>query len=46
MGWFRFVAEPPATPKGVAKLPQVSKVGVHYNTKWARRPMAPRPWSH
>ncbi len=40
MGWFRFVAEPPSTPKGVVKRPQVSKVGVHYNTKWARRPMA------
>jgi len=40
VGWLKFVAQPPATPKGVKKLDKQPRIGVHYDTAWAHRPVA------
>ena len=40
MKWLRFIAEPPATPRGVERRLQRPTTGVHYDTRWARRPLA------
>jgi len=36
----KYITEPPATPKGVARRPEQPKTGVYYDTEWAHRPMA------
>ena len=40
MGWLKFVTKPPATPKGVTRLEEPPKTGVHYDTAWAHSPAA------
>jgi 1-acyl-sn-glycerol-3-phosphate acyltransferase len=40
MNWLRFIAEPPATPRGIEKREKVPTTGVHYDTRWARTPLA------
>lgn len=35
MRWLRFIADPPATPKGVAKRHRTPTTGVYYDTEWA-----------
>lgn len=36
MGWLRFIATPPATPRGVEKVRSEPTTGVQYDTAWAR----------
>ncbi len=38
--WLRFIANTPATPKGVDRQPNVSTTGVYYDTEWANRPLS------
>jgi 1-acyl-sn-glycerol-3-phosphate acyltransferase len=40
MDWLRFVLDSPATPRGVARRPQRSTTGVHYDTEWVHSPTA------
>lgn len=39
-GWFRFITNPPSTPKGVEKPEKTPTTGVYYDTEWAHRPVA------
>ena len=36
LGWFRFIADPPSTPRGVVKRAKAPKHGVYYDSDWAR----------
>ncbi len=40
MDWLRFITESPTAPAGIEKRVEPSKTGVHYDTRWARRPLA------
>lgn len=40
LGWLRFLTESPSTPAGVERSPEPARLGVHYDTRWARRPAA------
>jgi 1-acyl-sn-glycerol-3-phosphate acyltransferase len=40
MNWLRFITEPPSTPRGIQKRQKRPTTGVHYDTRWARRPLA------
>ena len=36
----KFIAQPPATPRGVERRTETPKTGVYYDTDWARGPLA------
>ncbi len=36
MGWLRFIATPPSTPKGVHRSTPDATAGVHFDTRWSR----------
>ncbi len=40
MNWFRFLIDPPTTPKSVLKRQGLPETGVYYDTKWSRGPAA------
>lgn len=40
MDWLRFITETPTAPRGIDKRLDPPTTGVHYETAWARRPVA------
>lgn len=40
LGWLRFILDPPSSPGGVEKRKERHKLGVYYDTAWARTPAA------